>query len=247
MSDDLKGNEVEPKLDDDPTSLSEDIEEGADDSAFSSEATEVEAPVEKSKKKPKKKTLMIVLIVLVVLIGAGVVGFNVWHEQPSFCNAICHTPMDPYVESYESNISIREAQVESGVTLSVTSHKMSSQELNCLDCHIPTIEEQVNEAMKWVTGDYEVPLPLMDYDGEEFCLRSECHEGITNRDELGQATADQERNPHNNHLGKIDCSQCHLTHEQSVMLCTQCHGDAEVPEGWLTYSESQAQKKAAAS
>ena len=23
--------------------------------------------------------------------------FMVWHEQPSFCNAICHDPMDPYL------------------------------------------------------------------------------------------------------------------------------------------------------
>ena len=234
MSDDLKGNDVEPKLD--------------DDSAFSPEATaSAEAPVEKPKKKGKKKVLLIVLIVLVVLIGAGAAGFTVWHEQPSFCNAICHTPMDPYVESYENGTSIREVQADSGVTLSVTAHKMSSMQINCLDCHIPTIEEQISEATKWITGDYEVPLTLMDYDGETFCLRSECHEGITNRDELGQATADLERNPHNNHLGKIDCSQCHRTHEQSIMLCTQCHGDSEVPDGWLTYTEAKAQEKEAAS
>jgi hypothetical protein len=228
MSDDLNSNDVEPTIDDSTVSAPDGF-------------------TEKPKKKKSKKVLLIVLIVLVVLIGGGTAGFLVWHEQPTFCNAICHTPMDPYVESYENNVSIREAQADSGTTLSVTYHKTSAQEVNCLDCHVPTIEEQVTEGMKWITGDYEVPLPLMEYDGEKFCLRAECHDGITNREELGQSTADLDRNPHNNHLGKIACSQCHRIHEQSIMLCTQCHGDSEVPEGWLTYSEAQAQAKAATS
>ena len=39
-------------------------------------------------------------------VGAGlslihISGFWVWHEQPSFCAAICHTPMDEYLETYE--------------------------------------------------------------------------------------------------------------------------------------------------
>ena len=233
MSEEFNGNEVESTTEDAVSSTTE-----------ASEVAEV--PVEKPKKSKKKK-LLIALVVVLVLIGAGTAGFLVWHEQPTFCNAICHTPMDPYVESYENNVSIREAQADSGVTLGVTAHKASSDQLNCLDCHVPTIEEQVTEAIHWITGDYEVPLPLIKYDGETFCLRAECHEGITNRDELGEATADTERNPHDNHLGKIDCSQCHRVHEQSIMLCTQCHGDAEVPEGWLTYTEAKAQEKEAAS
>ncbi|MDU1389817.1 MAG: salivary glue protein Sgs-3, partial [Eggerthella sp.] len=42
-----------------------------------------------------RKWPIVVGVVVVVLIAAGA-GFWVWHEQPSFCAAICHTPMDEY-------------------------------------------------------------------------------------------------------------------------------------------------------
>ena len=42
----------------------------------------------------------VVAAAIVVVAGAA---FLVWNEQPSFCNAICHTPMDPYVEGYNAD------------------------------------------------------------------------------------------------------------------------------------------------
>jgi hypothetical protein len=190
----------------------------------------------KPKRKLSKKTLA-VLGIVVVLIGAGGVGFFFWHEQPTFCNAICHTPMDPYVESYENNVSIRSYETQANVRLSVTAHKESDQDIRCLTCHPATISQQIEEAYKWVTGDYEVPLPLMKYDGVELCLTPECHEGVASQEDLKSLLSDQIRNPHQSHMGDIECSQCHRTHEQSIMLCTQCHADAPVPDGWLTYAE----------
>ncbi|MDR3052961.1 MAG: cytochrome c3 family protein [Coriobacteriales bacterium] len=198
-----------------------------------------------AKPKKSKKKLFIILGIIVVVIAGGVVGGLIWHEEPTFCNAICHTPMDPYVDSYEKNISVQPSQASLATPLSVTLHKESDQKIRCLSCHVPTIDEQITEGIKWITGDYSVPLPELKYDGETFCLRPECHEGITTRDDLGKLTADLARNPHNSHLGKTECSQCHKVHEQSVQLCTQCHADAEVPDGWLTYSEQQALIKAA--
>lgn len=47
-------------------------------------------------KKPRRKGWIIAGVVAAVIIVAGA-GFWVWHEQPSFCNAICHSPMDYYV------------------------------------------------------------------------------------------------------------------------------------------------------
>ncbi len=47
----------------------------------------------------KKKWPIVVGCVAAVLVLAGA-GFFVWHQQPSFCNAICHVPMDNYVEGY---------------------------------------------------------------------------------------------------------------------------------------------------
>ena len=53
----------------------------------------------------KRKRLGITLgCVVAVLVVAGA-GFMVWHEQPSFCNAICHDPMDPYLPTFEACVS----------------------------------------------------------------------------------------------------------------------------------------------
>jgi hypothetical protein len=236
----------------------------SDDEAF-------ELPAEDTPDKPKKKRglfglalpvmiLIIVGIVVVLLAGGGGLAYALFHDEPAFCNAICHTPMDPYVESYESGTSVNPVQTELPGPLSVTLHKESDQEINCLSCHVPDMGEQIQEGMKWVTGDYELPLEMKvvggqpkedsgDKGGVEFCLREGCHEGVTTIEELKQATDDQVRNPHDSHLdpanGVQDCSKCHQTHEQSYMLCSQCHGDAKVPEGWMNFTEQSAQKKAA--
>ena len=46
-------------------------------------------------------------------------------------------------------------------------------------------------------------------------------------------------NPHSDRHGEQKCSTCHKAHRASVMYCTECHTDAVVPDGWLTYQESQ--------
>lgn len=52
-----------------------------------------------------------------------------------------------------------------------------------------------------------------------------------------KATADKAFNPHSNHHGEANCSDCHKSHRASVMQCTQCHNDAaaSMPEGWVDY------------
>jgi hypothetical protein len=180
-------------------------------------------------KKNLKKRLIIWGIVGTVVIGGGL-GLLIWHESPSFCNAICHSPMDPYVASYEEGISIKDGQ--SGALLLVTQHKESAMGIDCLDCHEAKINEQIAEGMKWVSGDYSDPLKPMRYDGEAFCLRSGCHEGITSTEELATVTASLVRNPHESHMPNMACDQCHQVHEQSEMMCYQCHTDSVIPEGW---------------
>jgi hypothetical protein len=216
-----------------------------------------------------KKVLIAVVVVLVVLVGGGGAAYAAFHSNPKFCNFVCHVPMDPYVVSYQDGTSVNVAQADSDATLSVTTHK--EEGYNCLDCHEPSMSEQVTEGLRWVTGDYQVSngeivetnakgvtenVMLLtagrstpgegDKDGVEFCLRPECHEGISSLEELKAATSDLAKNPHQSHNGDMDCSTCHQTHEQSVMWCTQCHSDAVVPDGWLTYSEQQKQIKDAA-
>lgn len=40
------------------------------------------------------------------------------------------------------------------------------------------------------------------------------------------------------HHEELECTTCHKAHRASVMYCTQCHAQAEVPEGWLSMAES---------
>ena len=62
---------------------------------------EVKAPQkEVSVKKSRKKAPITIAVIAAIVVVAGA-GLWVWHEQPSFCAAICHIPMDPYLETYE--------------------------------------------------------------------------------------------------------------------------------------------------
>jgi hypothetical protein len=234
------------------------------------EPTDGQEPAPKKKKKRGLKILMIVGIVVVVLAAGGGTAYALLHDTPGFCNFLCHVPMDPYVDSYVSGISINEAQT-GDVKLSVVSHR--DQGITCLGCHTTTLPEQINEGIHWVTGDYEVPLDMKvvstqieeeiggDKDGLAFCLRPECHEGISYVKAADEAADKEQRNaalkqladategeynPHKSHFGTpgMDCYTCHQTHEQSVLMCTQCHGTAiELTDGWLSYSDWLAQNK----
>ena len=51
-------------------------------------------------KRPRRGAIVGGVIAAVVVVAG--IGAFVWHEQPSFCNAICHTPMDGYLETYEA-------------------------------------------------------------------------------------------------------------------------------------------------
>ncbi len=217
-------------------------------------ATETSAPdsttEEAAPKKKGKKWPIVVGVLAVVLIAAGA-GFWVWHEQPSFCNAICHTPMDPYLPTYEAEPNTAAVDkwgndVENASSMLAATHR--TQDKTCMSCHVPTIAEQVAEGVAWVSGNYLNPLEERTLDelvearglknSDEFCLNESCH-NLT-RDDLEAATADAGKyNPHTPQHGERACSDCHKAHRASVNVCTQCHSDAVVPEGWLTASEAK--------
>ncbi len=179
-------------------------------------------------KRNVKKGWIVGGVIAAVIIVAGA-GFWVWHEQPSFCNSICHKPMDSYVESYYSG--------NSGML--VTAHAQAGN--NCLSCHEPIINDQITEVMKWSGDTFE-----MTADGkhlaadevtasEEFCARSGCH----NMEDVVASTwgfegNDQKYNPHSSHQDlALECGDCHKVHETSVLMCNQCHS-LNMPEGWET-------------
>ena len=224
------------------------------------QAEAAEAP---ASKKPKKKLGIIAGVAAAVIVVAGA-GFWVWHEQPSFCGAICHTPMDPYLDTYEQDYNAAGVdkwgnEVENTKGMLVVSHKMvkdaDGENLDCLSCHVPTLSEQVSEGLAWVTGSYDVVdnptyklvLPetsLEDLtaargtDPDSFCMNEACHDNgegaAMTREDLIEATADMTRNPHVAQHGEVACSDCHKAHRASVNYCTGCHADAPVPEGWIS-------------
>lgn len=183
---------------------------------------------ERKKRKPRKAWIVGgVILGMLIIVG---VGMFVWHEQPSFCGALCHDVMGDYVEGYES--------VDSN--LLITTHARANQD--CLGCHEPTINQQVGEFFTYVSGDYSVPLEKSGIGTREFCMTAGCHD---NWDAIVEATSNWPGtetvynpkgiyNPHENHRGDSDCGDCHQIHRPSELHCAECH-NIEVPDGWLGY------------
>jgi cytochrome c nitrite reductase small subunit len=166
----------------------------------------------------KRRNIWVIVgvVVGVIVVVAGVALWN-YHEQPQFC-ATCHI-MQPYLESWQSSPFLAQAHAEESVT--------------CLECHEPTIQQQVDELVKFVTNDYETPLEEREFD-QEWCLR--CHEHGS-YEELIQRTEELEPNPHDSHYGEVECSVCHKVHRESEDYCAQCHASVVTGTGWITATE----------
>lgn len=164
----------------------------------------------------KRRIVIIgVLLGVVVIGGVGAIRFWEYHERPEFCG-ICHI-MEPYLVSWEDS--------EYG------SYAHAVEDVTCLECHDPTVEQQVHELVVYMQGDFTVPLEEREY-GNEFCF--DCHETNehTSYEEVIQLTADLELNPHGSHLGQLECEICHKMHGLSEDYCADCHGPVATGPGW---------------
>lgn len=188
------------------------------------------AEAEPAKKVARKNKWIVVGVVAAVLVLAGA-GFWVWHEQPSFCNAICHSPMDKYVESY----------YEGDAGKMVTAHADAGE--TCLSCHEAKLTTQVSEVMAWVSDSYPMGEDGMlatgkEFATEEFCTNGGCHNmnDVVNAT-WGFAGNDEKYNPHSSHQdNNLECGDCHKVHETSTLYCAKCH-DLNLPEGWEATNE----------
>jgi cytochrome c nitrite reductase small subunit len=155
----------------------------------------------------KWSVLIVVLLAVVVLGGVGAAGLWRYHQTPQFCGT-CHI-MDPYLESWQSS------------TYGANTH--AQYDVACLDCHEPTLEQQLDELKVYLQGDYEIPLRELKYP-KESCY--ECHEHGT-YEEIVEMTAELAEtvgaNPHASHYGEMECRLCHRMHEESEDYCAQCH------------------------
>lgn len=175
--------------------------------------------------------------------------------------------MDGYLETYEAEPGQAATDkwgnqvVDASGMLSAV-HRTNDSNATCLSCHQPVISEQVSEGLSWASGNYT----LMATDGnpageltergtsqlteargvagDEFCLNKDCH-NLTREDltALTEVESDNPaviiRNPHSWQHGQQACSDCHKAHRASVLTCTQCHADMELPEGWISAQEAK--------
>lgn len=174
----------------------------------------------------KKRNKWLIPGIVVGVIVVLCVGFFAWHNTPGFCNAICHDPMDPYVESFYSGDQGMMAVVHGGKNVS------------CLQCHEAKLTEQVSEVMHWVSDDFTTDakgklVPGVNYASEAFCGRSGCHDmSALSEVTKGFAGNDEKYNPHSSHQDlALECGDCHKAHSTSVLVCNDCHA-LNVPDGW---------------
>ncbi len=154
-----------------------------------------------------KKSLLILALVLLIIGGGSGAALLKASENPAFCGS-CHI-IKPYYESW------------SGETLLDSKH--AAEDITCQECHHHSLSGKMQEGIKFVTGDYTLPLES-DNGDRAFCL--ECHskkgEGAS-WEEIKAATDFEESNPHFSHHGEQNCNLCHKMHEPSTVMCSECH------------------------
>jgi hypothetical protein len=62
---------------------------------------------------------------------------------------------------------------------------------------------------------------------KERCLV--CHQSYQELAKKTKPAKFPERNPHENHLGEIECALCHKAHKPSASFCLDCHREFEMP------------------
>ncbi|MDR3136122.1 MAG: cytochrome c3 family protein [Coriobacteriales bacterium] len=209
----------------------------------------------------RRARIGMVAAIAAVLVIAVACGGWVWHEDPSFCGAICHEPMDTYVSGYYASPGqvTTDAYGGDASAMLVTTH--ASEGVSCLQCHPPDIAQQIGELSTWLSGNYDYPLVEKDVkqllvdahqpvqgNGSEFCLVEGCHvdaDGNPLTEESLRSTLAGKpgytyRNPHVAPSGsphgllEYTCSDCHKSHRASTNACTRCHYDLVplLPDGW---------------
>jgi hypothetical protein len=178
-----------------------------------------------SYKSPQRIWIIFIMSFAAFIALSGLVtGGVIWHKQPRFC-AMCHTPMNNYVQNYFGG----------DTTLQITRHAVGDTlKLKCVDCHESLIREQVREGMNWVTGNYTYPLEKRKIGTRSFCMSAGCHV----ESKIIEATKDHRNtlfayNQHEPRHGKQECYNCHSMHGESVLTCNQCH-KFDLPDGWIS-------------
>lgn len=159
-------------------------------------------------KKKKNKirittTAILFLICIILVIGFSGFSFNSYIKtSPSLC-ATCHN-MESHVTSYLSSNHMDNVHAQASVM--------------CKDCHSSfTVFDETQSLVKYVAGDYKKIFSKRKY-GDEMCLQ--CHISM---EHLAKQTSYLVRNPHDSHWPDLKCVTCHISHNNQVNYCAQCH------------------------
>lgn len=148
-----------------------------------------------------RKVLLIVILVVVVVGAGGGIFMVKASDKPAFCTS-CHI-MKPYYDSWHDS--------------NLLANKHADADVTCHDCHEASISIQAEEGIKFVSGNYKTPLDKRVF-SKQLCL--DCHDDFAS---IKANTELEESNPHDSHNGKQECNLCHSMHQESKVMCAQCH------------------------
>jgi len=161
-----------------------------------------------SKRKFPVKRILIKFLIPGVLLGMiGFVGEQKVTGIPQLC-PVCHN-MQPLYDTWSNSHFEANKHAAAGVT--------------CHNCHDSSIPTQVEQLWKYATADYKTPIEKRSFGTKVFCGR--CHDLATviSKTALVNVSTFADENPHNSHVGFLECNSCHSQHEESQLSCKQCH------------------------
>ncbi|SDF18496.1 cytochrome c3 family protein [Sporomusa acidovorans] len=163
-----------------------------------------------------QKKVIYVIILLVLIAAGGMIAMAKASDKPEFCTS-CHN-MQSYYDSWHDGNLLAKKHADAGV--------------NCHDCHQPSLTQQMDEGLKYVTDNFDDPMPKRQF-SNEFCTK--CH----NMEDVKAKTLFDDKNgkvnPHDAHVGQQNCYECHSMHRESKLSCTECHTPQwlnKLPDYW---------------
>ena len=162
----------------------------------------------------KKKPLAALGIIFALAI-IGSFAMVQAEKYPTLACSPCHV-MDPYTVGYFEG--------------ELLSNRHQKANVNCIDCHENGIEDKIHETIWYVTDDFDDPPHKRDF-GNQMCTK--CHDNI--EELIAKTDKGNGINPHDSHLGELNCADCHKMHTKSVAACQNCHDFeflASLPSEW---------------
>ena len=151
------------------------------------------------------KIYLIISIAIIVVFSGIFLGMGVIHESdtnPQFC-ATCHI-MEPYVASYLNSHTMDSVHAKAGV--------------QCKECHSDyDVPAEIESGIKFITGNYDKSMPQRRFE-DDVC--TQCHISM---EYMASQTDYLRRNPHASHWPDLKCRSCHISHDEQVDYCSQCH------------------------